>query len=309
MTKGQGRKAHPSAPPADVVLDVAKIASDTRALDELGAAERQALELNEINRMCGRIDTAHFMETVSGRVMAETYLRVKALIGALGTIPVKTRTGERKLVSGMEEFCEAMMPVSARRCRQIIAAIDTLGTDLYEQAERLGLRARDYQALRALPGEEQEVVKRAIEAGDLATAVEIVHDLAARNGALKQKLVDASKDVAAKDRVIAKKSQQLDALIEAEERRRSRSGVELEQDQTARLDQDTTAAQLAIARFLVTACEVNASPATETASLRAAQAVDFISQLLAQGINAGGFLVNFEELVTPDWMKNHEAKG
>lgn len=191
MTSTAGRKAHPALAAVTDPADPTQIALATQAADMLSATENQVLDSAEVYRMVGRMETAQFIETVSGRVMAETYLKVKALIGKSGSITVRTRTGERKQVSDMDSFCDAVMPITARRCRQIVAAIDTLGVELYEQAEQIGFRSRDYQALRALPDDQQAVVKRAIEAGDLHAVADIVHELAARNSTMQHKLVEA----------------------------------------------------------------------------------------------------------------------
>lgn len=47
---------------------------------------------------------------------------------------------------------------------QLADNLNLLGPELYEQAEKIGFKARDYQALKALPSDEQEIVKQALEA-------------------------------------------------------------------------------------------------------------------------------------------------
>ena len=249
MRKNAGRKALPVVAALPAAADHATATLSAQALDIQTANERETLRAADVYRLVGRIETAQFMETVSGRLMAETYLKVKVLLEEQGSIMVRTRSGDLKHVSGMEEFCNEVMPVSARRCRQIVAAIDTLGASLYDQAEQLGFRARDYQALRALPDDQQAVVKRAIEAGDLNAALDVVHDLAARNQALQGKLKDADRRMAAKDRVIQEDREKITAMREAEARRLSADPGEREQQQTEDLAQAGLEAELALRRL------------------------------------------------------------
>lgn len=283
-------------------MNLPAVVAHTAALDVLAASDADAMRSSEIYRMVGRIESAQFMETVAGRVMAETYQKVKVLIGEKGKLLVVNKAGKPAYVSGMEAFCEAVMPVSARRCRQIIAAIDTIGVELYEQAERIGFRARDYQALRALPDDQQEVVKRAIEAGDLGSAVDIVHELAARCSAVQQKLAEAEKTAVAKDGVIKKKNEKIDALTEAEERRLSGNPDEREQAQLEDLRTTGLAAEMAVRKLAAAAGRTVEAPATEAAATAARQAVEFVAQVLAGLISDAGIEVDFAEMVTPHWL-------
>ena len=298
-----GRHSNPAAEPATEIVDVAAVARASAAADVLSATEQQVLHAAEVYRMVGRIETAQFMETVSGRIMAETYLKAKALIGEKGSIMVVNKAGRPETVSGMDAFCEAVMPVSSRRCRQIVAAIDTLGADLYQQAEQIGFKARDYQALRALPDDQQGVVKQAIESGDINAALDIVHDLAARNDAIKKKLADAEKTAKAKDKVIAKKDERLNQLLEAEERRHSADPAEAEQAQLDEVRDGALAAEMGIRRMMAAAARVVNEPASESTGLAARHAVAFAAQVFAQLINEAGIDVDFADLVTPHWLK------
>lgn len=309
MTSTKGRKPHPDAVAIPDSADATKIALASQAADLLSATEQQVLEAAEVYRMVGRIEAAQFLETVSGRVMAETYVKTKALIGKTGSIIVCDRTGQVGNVSGMEAFCEAVMPISARRCRQIIAAIDTLGVELYEQAEQIGFRARDYQALRALPDDQQAVVKRAIEAGDLNAAVDIVHELASRNSALQNKLTDSEKTAGARTKVIASKDETINRMQEAEERRRSGSPSEREQAQLDDVRSAGLAAEMAVRQLLAAAGAVVAAPATEAAATAAHAAVGFVAQVLAGLINERGLVVDLADMLTPHWLNGIDAPG
>jgi len=302
MTNAKGRKPNPAAEAVPDTTDRTAIALAAQAADVLSATQQQVLHAAEIYRMVGRIETAQFIETVSGRVMAETYLKAKAILGKTGSIMVINKAGKPETVSGLDAFCAAVMPISARRCQQIVAAIDTLGVELYEQAEQIGFRARDYQALRALPDDQQAVVKRAIEAGDLNAAVDIVHELAARASAMQEKLTDAEKKAAAKDKVIAKKDEAINALHEAEERRRSAKPAEREAQQLDDVREAGLAAEMAVRQLLATCGEVHDAPATDAAGTAARQAVEFVAQALAGLINDRGIPVDLAEMVTPHWL-------
>jgi hypothetical protein len=80
------------------------------------------------------------------------------------------------------------MPKSRRRCEELAANLHLLGPELYEQAEAIGFRQRDYNALKALPADDQAIVKQAIEAGKFDNAIELMQDMAVKHAADKASL-------------------------------------------------------------------------------------------------------------------------
>lgn len=278
-------------------LDQTALQTANEASQVLSAASVEAADTADLYRFVGRMETAHFMETVSAKVIAQTYVQARDHIGKLGELNVRNQAGEWKRVSGMDAFCEFAMPVSARRCRQIVAAIETLGDGLFEQAERIGFGARDYSALRALPEDDQAVVKQALASGDRDDVLALLTELAARNATLKR-------DAAAKDKVIAKKDTKLNQLMEAEERRRTGTMPEREKAQCDDLRDAGTECEHALLRLVATVDGTLREPATEAAELQARQTLEYVVQRLADACAQAGIGVDvLGELVEPGWLR------
>lgn len=277
------------------------IVAATNALDITTAADMEVIQAADLYKMVGVMETAHFMETVSAKVLVQTYIKAKAFIGEIGGVTVRLRDGSRKRVSGMDDFCDAVMPVSARRCRQLVATYELLGGELFEQAEKLGFRARDYQALKALPADDQDAVMKAIEGGDKDEVIDLLSDLAARNQAMRKKVDENDKLLAAKDKVIKKKDEKLNKLAEEAELRAT-----VRTDETAAIEclrKSTLATEQEIDRLLVLLDEVMTTPATEAVGLAARQTLDYIAQRLADGCEKAGISLNLEEKVIPLQMR------
>jgi hypothetical protein len=128
------------------------------------------------------------------------------------------RDGVSGNISTFDEFCEVFLGKTGRRIRDLINNHNLLGEDLYEQAERLGFRQRDYNALKALPADDRVLIAQAIEAEDLDKALDMMQTMAARHFREKEEVSKqlAEKDLSleAKDRVISDKTQELNKKSE-----------------------------------------------------------------------------------------------
>ena len=119
--------------------------------------------------------------------------------------------------------------------------------------------------------------------------------------------MESRKKAAAKDAVITKKDTKLNALIEADEMRRSAKPAEREAAQLAELQDAGTAAEMAVRQLLAAAGRVIETPATEATATAARQAVEYVAQLLAGLISNVGVDVDFAEMVTPHWLAGMPA--
>ncbi|MGB5147477.1 MAG: hypothetical protein WBN86_10170 [Porticoccaceae bacterium] len=128
----------------------------------------------------GRVQAALVTATVADRIIAESYMAIvesKTYIG----IPYVDADGSRRHVADLDDFCVAFFGKSARRCRELATNLATLGAELYEAGERIGLGQRDYNALRALPADDQAVVKAALaEGSDKSAVLDLLNELASR---------------------------------------------------------------------------------------------------------------------------------
>lgn len=297
----RGRKQNPVAEALPDTLDRKSLAEANTASQLVSAASFEIVQSAELHKLVGRIETAHFLETVSAKLLAETYVKARALLGELGQVTVRGKDGSPETVSDMDTFCQLAMPVSARRCQQIVASIETLGSDLFEQAERIGFRARDYQALKALPSDDQAAVKKALDGGSREEVLDLLTELAARNEALRKREAEAQKSLKAKQKVLTTRDEK---ILELEERLAARyEPGELEGHQLTLLQEGGTAAEAAIRQLMVGAAEVLLAPANEATATAARQAVEYVAQLLASLINEAGVAVDFTEAVSPHWLQ------
>lgn len=298
------RQPRPAPEPVSDGVSSQSLAKINAASQELAAAEHLALGQSDLYRAVGRIEAAHFLETVSARMIGEAYLAARSLIGETGSLMVKTSSGERKRVSGLEEFCEAVMPVSARRCRQIAQAMHELGPALYEQAEQLGLGHRNYAAIRALPNEMKEQAKAAIASGNRDQVISLIEELSARNSSLLATAKEHEKTLSAKDRVIAGKDAKINKLVLAEEVRRNGKPDERESQQVSDVRDAGQEAELALQRLVAVVDEVTGNPATESSELQARQTLDWVAQRFADMCAERGIAVDvLGERVEPGWQR------
>lgn len=286
---------------AELALEA--VQSATVALNEVSAAEMGAVGASELYMGVGRIQALEFQRSVSDVAIAQTFIGLKKS-NEFKNLLVRTPAGDLKRVSDLEEFCLLFFRKSYRRMNQLESNYEILGPDLYEQAQLIGFSARDYSSLKALPADMQDQVKAVITQGSKDAAVELMCELAARAAAMKARLDETDKVMAAKDRVIAKKDAKLNQWSEAEEIRRDGTPDEREKQQIADLRGAGIAAELALQRLVTCVAEVMNAPATEAAELQARQTIDFIAQRLADLCAAAHIAVDvLGERVEPGWRR------
>jgi hypothetical protein len=172
----------------------------------VAAADAVIMGSYDAIKAIGRIEAARFYETVSEKVIAETAVLLKEGKKYKG-LPYQDEHGNTKHVSHFDEFCEAFLGKTARRIQQLMQNYHLLGPNLYEQSERIGLKQRDYNALKALPAEDQEIVKQAIEAEDRSRVIDLMQEMAVKHAkekeAFTKRVADAEENYQALDRVLA----------------------------------------------------------------------------------------------------------
>lgn len=175
------------------------------------------MDAEEALKMVGRIEAADFLATVAEKMIAETAITLKQNKKYKG-LPYKDKDGKWQQVTTFAEFCEHKLGKRRRRVDQLIDNYNLLGPELYEQAELIGFRQRDYAALKALPADDRVIIAQAIEAEDLDKALDLMQQLAAKHQREKEyteKLLDnQAKTLAAKDGVIKEKTEELNRKAE-----------------------------------------------------------------------------------------------
>lgn len=165
----------------------------------------------------GMLKALEFSETVSARAKVEVFLNL-GKSKAYKAIFATDEAGNRKRISDLDEFCERFIGKSARRMRQQAADYHLLGGDLFEASQRIGFRNQDYQALRALPADDQEVIKQAMQAEDSGKVLDLLQEMAVRHAsekaALTAKAKEAEETTEARDTLLKNKQARLDDLEE-----------------------------------------------------------------------------------------------
>jgi len=197
--------------------DAQNLPAMSESADQLAAADAVVMSSFDAIKALGRIETAQFYETVSEKLIAETAINLREGKKYKG-LPYQDENGNTKHVSHFDEFCDVFLGKTARRVQQLMSNYNTLGPDLYEQAERIGFRQRDYTALKALPVDDRKLIAHAIEEESLDKALDLMQEMAARHFREKeaaQKLIaDKEQSLVAKDRVISEKTAELNKKAE-----------------------------------------------------------------------------------------------
>lgn len=191
----------------------------TLAEEKLVHTVNQAVhESSEVFKMVGRIETAAFYATVSEKLIVETFLNIKKGKKYKG-LPYIDENGNARHIADLEEFCEVFLKKSSRRCQELVSNYNLIGAELYEQSEAMGLRQRDYNAIKALPSDRQEIIKMAVAAKDKDSVIELLQDVMVKTDQEKitstKEVSDLKGDNAALDRLLKEKT---DKLLAAEKR-------------------------------------------------------------------------------------------
>lgn len=178
------------------------------------AAHKMVLEYEGVLRDLGRLDGLEFTRRVADVAIAQVFENVRNS-GAYKGLPYINEQGEAATIADFEQFCEIKLGKSYRRCLDLSQNLRALGPELYEQSEKLGLRNIDYKALRALPADEQALVKRAVEEATTRDDVlSLLQELAAKHQrdreAKDQQIAELTADAEATGRVIEEKNRKLD---------------------------------------------------------------------------------------------------
>lgn len=306
------RKPLPITPPADVPEpNHTVIEADSTAMTEVGLRDRLQGSSLEVGKIVGRIESALFLTSVTEKVIAESFIQLRDG-KKYKDLMIPGTDGEMRHVSDLEEACELLFGKTYRTCLRIAQKYESLGPELFESAERLGLRRKDYQALQALPSDDQALIKTTIaEATDRDSVTDLIGELTERH----------AKKLAEKDRVIADLGQKVELKerriqVLGEERdglKEKLIGMTLTEDATRKVAlekraralgalRDASLAMLGyVSRFDQAVANVMALN-DATASEEAADTLRATYQRLADLANAHGMPVDFAEVVMPPWL-------
>lgn len=218
-TKTRGRKAAAPVEPVEGLTQAEEIqvagalAAITEEVNVVTALEERQISALEVGQEIGRIQALKFMCDVSQKIIVETFIRIREG-KKYKDLLVRDREGNVRRSQDLPDFCELVFGLSYRTVAELAQNYEALGSDLFEHAERLGLKTKDYRALRALPAEEQKLVQITLaEAGDRESVVGLINELADRQAqeraALRKEIEDKDADIRAKDKLLEQKSDRL----------------------------------------------------------------------------------------------------
>lgn len=186
--------------------------------EEVEAKDIESEMAFEAARLLGNIEAAQFSALCAQKVIVEVFIKLKKN-KAYKAIYIKDDSGNTRRCADLEEFCERFLGKSIRAVQELVQNYHLIGADLFEHAERLGFQRNDYRALKALPAEDQDVIKQAMQADDRDQVLDLLQELAARHAsekaALTAEATEAKETAEARDQVVKAKEAKITTLEEA----------------------------------------------------------------------------------------------
>lgn len=227
--------------------------------------------------------------------------------------------GKLVTVTTFEEFCQ-YLGKSREHIDEDIRNLGTFGEDFLETSQRMGLGYRDLRKLRKLPDEDREVLinGEAVKTEDRESLIDLIEEMSAKHAKEKSerdaKIAALESDKAADALILQKKNEKIDQLDS--KLTKLESPAEIQKRTESERDQLAASA----IKELYNACEVmhNATSrfrnqinsiieAIETNELYDIQQslesnVIAAFQQIAQTSVEFGIQINFEAMVTPEWL-------
>lgn len=190
-------------------------------VDEIVAMQNAAPSQSDMDAVLaagmdlGRLEALDFVITVSNSAILPIYENVKKSKAWRHLRNPKSAHGNH--FESLDEFCEVKLGKSYARLRALVANRNLIGQEAFEQAEKMGLRQVDYNAIKSLPAPDQELIRRAVEEAQSRDEVlSLLQELAAKHGKERTELTQALNDerlerAAAQD-LLDKKNKRIDVL-------------------------------------------------------------------------------------------------
>lgn len=187
-----------------------------QASEALGVGINMVLDYEDTLKKLGSIEAIDFTRRVGDKLVAEIFTSLRKTKGYIG-LPYKDEAGITRRVGDFEEFCRVKLGKSYNRCLELAQNLHILGPEIYEQAEKLGLRNKDYRALSALPADDQAIIKQAItETNNREEVIDLLQEMAARHFGEKElaakKITDLEADLAAKQSRLERDAARINSL-------------------------------------------------------------------------------------------------
>ena len=202
------RNTTPAPASKEVPANTAVIAAEVEASNQLAVIERNRQEIQTQAEQekdaafaagidLGRLEALDFVATVANSAILPIYENVKKSKAWAFLRNPQSSNGSN--FQSLEEFCQVKLGKTYGRLQHLVTNRNLLGQEAFEQAERMGLRQVDYNAIKALPAPDQELVRRAVEEAQSRDEVlDLLQELAARHSKekadLNQQLEESAKE-------------------------------------------------------------------------------------------------------------------
>lgn len=142
----------------------------------------------------GRLEALDFIATVANSAILPIYEKVKKSKAWVNLRNPQSSNGSN--FESLEQFCKVKLGKTYGRLQHLVANRNLIGQEAFEQAERLGLHQRDYNAIKALPAPDQELVRRAVEeAQSRDEVIDLMQELAVRHAQVNEAAAEEKKQL------------------------------------------------------------------------------------------------------------------
>lgn len=208
------RTANKKSSPAEAPEILPAVAARIEAAQDAALSVSETEELLALGKTVGQMEMAAFFGNISDTAALAAFENVKK-----SKAWRHLRGSDGEIFPSLEQFCRERLGFSERRLRQVVANRALLSQEVFEQAERIGLRQVDYNAIKALPAPDQELVRRAVEESKSRDEViDLLQELAVRHAQTRSERDEALADKQATEQVLADKNKRIDQLRAAQKR-------------------------------------------------------------------------------------------
>ncbi|QHH96712.1 hypothetical protein [Acinetobacter dispersus] len=234
-------------------------------------------------------------------------------------LKVLDSAGKLVTVTTFEEFCQ-YLGKSREHIDEDIRNLGTFGEDFLETSQRMGLGYRDLRKLRKLPEEDREVLinGESVKTGDRESLIDLIEEMSAKHAKdkeiLNKEVAELKSNDQAKEQLLQKKDQKINQLDSKLAKLESPAAIQ------KRAESEHQQLAASAIRELHEACQLilNATSRFRNQVNSVIEAIDThglydIQQSLESNVNAAfqqiaqtstefGIQINFEEMVTPEWL-------
>lgn len=201
-------------PPAEH-QDQEAIAAAGLAMQAASLSHAETDEVFAAGMDIGRLQSMDFIATIANSALLSIYENLKKSKGWRHLRNPESCDGRN--FESLDEFCALKLGRSYRRMQELCANRNLVGQEAFEQAEKIGLRQVDYNAIRALPAPKQALLQEALADGaDKETITTALRELAAQDQreieALQTRADAAEKELAENTQLLAAKNKTIDKL-------------------------------------------------------------------------------------------------